>query len=263
MRTAIHHPLIAGMDIRRELPVHESSRRLRALFPACPLVYGIAVLDDVARHRWWCLDSTRTDIVLQAMFDEAAGTIGPHAAARQLVASLIHEVIGRMLPLVLLEGRAWDVGVENLWLHRDRDGGIDWAAVVDPTLRVLPDDPCAAAPSGDASGWRSRRESVLTLPNEAALAIWVAHRCHRSLTRLFDSVYAISNGAIAVAAMWHIVGSAIIGVAAQIPRPAPVDDHVITRRSQAILDAMVGFGLPVRRSRCGAVPLLTTRVGSN
>lgn len=125
MRTAIHHPLISGMDIRRELPVHESSRRLRALFPGCPLVYGIAVLDDVSRQRWWPLDSQRTDALLRAMFDDAAKNIGPHAATRQLVASLIHEIIGRMLPLVLLEGRAWDVGLENLWLHRDRDGAID------------------------------------------------------------------------------------------------------------------------------------------
>ncbi|BCP04388.1 MULTISPECIES: iron reductase [Mycobacterium] len=262
MRTAIHHPLISGMDIRRELPVHESSRRLRALFPGCPLVYGIAVLDDVSRQRWWPLDSQRTDALLRAMFDDAAKNIGPHAATRQLVASLIHEIIGRMLPLVLLEGRAWDVGLENLWLHRDRDGAIDWAAVVDPTLRVLPDDPCAAARSGDAFGRRPRREGVLTLPNEAALAIWVAHRCHRSLSRLFDSVHAISNGAVAVTAMWHIVGSAIIGVAAQIPRPAPVDDHVITRRSQAILDAMVGFGLPVRRSRRATAPLVAAHAGS-
>jgi len=103
---------------------------------------------------------------------------------------------------------------------------------------------------------------VLTLPNEAALAIWVAHRCHRSLSRLFDSVHAISNGAVAVTAMWHIVGSTIIGVAAQIPRPAPVDDHVITRRSQAILDVMVGFGLPVRRSRRATAPLVAAHAGS-
>lgn len=106
MRTAIHNPLVSGMDIRRELPVHESSRRLRALFPGCPLVYGIAVLDDVSRQRWWPLDSQRTDALLRAMFDDAAKNIGPHAATRQLVASLIHEIIGRMLPLVLLEGKS-------------------------------------------------------------------------------------------------------------------------------------------------------------
>ncbi|WP_145013352.1 iron reductase [Mycobacterium marseillense] len=263
MRAAIHHPLISGMDIRRELPVHDSSRRLRGLFPACPLVYGIAVLDDVVRHRWWPLDSRRTDTLLRAMFDDAADNIGPHAAARQLAASLVHEIIGRMLPLVLLEGRAWDVGLENLWLHRDRDGAIDWAAVVDPTLRVLPDDPCVASSGGAAAGWRPRQEGVLTLPNEAALGIWVAHRSHRSLKRLFESVYVVSGGVLAITAMWHIVGSAIIGIAAQIPRPPSADDHVIIRRSQAILDAMVGFGLPVRRSRCTAVPLLAAHVGSS
>ena len=262
MPTAIDHPLITRMDVRRELPVHESSRRLRELFPACPLVYGIAVLDDVTRHRWWPIDSKQTDTLLRVMFDDAANDIGPHAAARQLTATLVHEIIGRMLPLVLLEGRAWDVGLENLWMHLDREGAIDWAAVVDPTLRVLPDDPCVADPTGDAAAQRWRQKGVVAVPSESALTTWVAHRCHQSLTRLFDSLSAICNGAVAVPAMWHIVGSAIIAIAAQIPRPASADE-LITCRSQGILDAMLGFGVPVRRSRRAVTPLLTTDTSSN
>ena len=46
--------------------------------------------------------------------------------------------------------------------------------------------------------------------------------------------------------MWQIVGSAIVAVATRIPHLAGADELTGMRRSQAILDAMVGFGLPVR-----------------
>jgi hypothetical protein len=36
-------PLIAGMAIAHPRPLHESSGRLRELYPACPRVYGVAV----------------------------------------------------------------------------------------------------------------------------------------------------------------------------------------------------------------------------
>ena len=35
-------PLIAGMAIAHPLPLHESSGRLRELYPASPRVYGVA-----------------------------------------------------------------------------------------------------------------------------------------------------------------------------------------------------------------------------
>ena len=65
--------------------------------------------------------------------------------AQQLAATLAHVVIGRVIPLLVLEGRAWDTGLENLWVHVDSEGAIDWVGVVDPTLRALPDDPFFAA----------------------------------------------------------------------------------------------------------------------
>lgn len=40
-------PLIAGMSIRQSLPLHESSTRLRELYPECPRAYGVAVMSDV------------------------------------------------------------------------------------------------------------------------------------------------------------------------------------------------------------------------
>jgi hypothetical protein len=156
------------------------------------------------------------------------------AAVHEIAATLAHAVVGRVVALVLLEGRAWDPGLENLWVHVDSEGSIDWAGVVDPTLRVLPDDLCA---TGDG---------VVQLPSEAALINWTAHRCHRALAPLFAGLHGVSEGAVPVAAMWGIVGSAVITAATQIPMLAGTGELTSMRRGQAVLDALVGFGLPVR-----------------
>jgi hypothetical protein len=150
-------------------------------------------------------------------------------------------VIGRVVALVVLEGRAWDTGLENLWVHVDSDGVIDWAGLVDPTVRVLPDDRYVAGGDGD-----SLRDRVVQLPSEAALTTWVAHRCHRTLEALFAKLHAVSDDAVSVATMWQIVGSTVVTAATQVPQLAGVDELIAMRRGQAVLDALVDFGLPVR-----------------
>ena len=158
MTAVVDDPLIAGMVIRRVLPLHESSRRLRRLYPECPRVYGVAVMSDVSKRRWWPLEAALTSGRLDAMFADAAEEMdSPAAAAQQLAATLAHTVIGRVVALVVLEGRAWDTGLENLWVHVDSEGAIDWLGVVDPTLRVLPDDPCVGAGAGGRGGGTARR----------------------------------------------------------------------------------------------------------
>jgi hypothetical protein len=106
--TLTDDPLIAAMAIDRMLPLHESSRRLRELYPQCPRVYGVAVLADVSVRRWWPLESAVHTDRLQAMFDAAAVDMDRRSAARQLAATLVHTVIGRVVALVVLEARAWD-----------------------------------------------------------------------------------------------------------------------------------------------------------
>jgi hypothetical protein len=233
--TAIDDPLIAAMAIDRVLPLHESSRRLRELYPQCPRVYGVAVLADVSVRRWWPLESAIHTDRLQTMFDAAAMDMDRRSAARQLAATLVHAVIGRVVALVVLEARAWDTGLENLWVHVDSDGVIDWAGIVNPTLRVLADDTDVA----DGDG-------VVRLPSEAALTTWVAHRCHRSLEPLFAKLHVVTGGALSIAAMWHIVGAMVVTAATQVPQLAGGDGLAAMRRGQAVLDALVGFGLPVR-----------------
>ena len=239
MTAVVDDPLIAGMTIRRVLPLHESSRRLRVLYPECPRVYGVAVMGDVSRRRWWPLTAAVTGDRLEVMFAAAAEEMDSRtAAAQQLAATLAHAVIGRVVALVVLEGRAWDTGLENLWVHVDSEGAIDWLGVVDPTVRALPDDPCVR--SGRSA------EGVVELPSEAALATWIAHRCHRSLSPLFAKLHETSGGAVSVESMWQTVGSAIVVAATQVPMLAGSSEVVGMRRGQAVLDALVGFGLPVR-----------------
>jgi hypothetical protein len=249
MTVVIDDPLIAGMAIRQTLPLHESSRRLRELYPECPRVYGVAVMGDLSRRRWWPLAEAVTTDRLQAMFDIAAEETDSRAAvASQLAATLAHVVLGRVVPLLVLEGRAWDNGLENLWVHVDSDGVIDWVGVVDPKLRALPGDPAFGDRAlGDrALGDRATPAGIVALPSEAALTTWVAHRSHRALGPLFVRLADICGGAVSVASMWHIVGVAVVSAATQVPLLAGSSELTSMRRAQAVLDALVGFGLPVR-----------------
>ncbi len=235
MTVVTDDPLIAGMAIRRTLPLHESSRRLRELYPECPRVYGVAVMGDLSRRRWWPLAEAVTTDRLRAMFDIAAEeTDSRTGVAQQLAATLAHVVIGRVLPLLVLEGRAWDTGLENLWVHVDSEGAIDWVGVVDPKMRALPDDPAL------------HYDGIVALPSEAALTTWVAHRSHRALDPLFTRLYDVCGGATSVSSMWHIVGGAVVSAATQVPILAGSSEVTSMRRAQAVLDALVGFGLPVR-----------------
>ena len=258
MTVLVDDPLIARMAIGRTLPLHESSRRLRELYPECPRVYGVAVMGDVSRRRWWPLTDVIDTDRLATMFDAATAESGNCVAVtQQLAATLAHVVIGRVVPLLALEGRAWDTGLENLWVHVDSEGAIDWVGVVDPTLRALPDD----GHFGSRDGLRRRhagRDRIVALPNEAALTTWVAHRSHRSLEPLFDKLADVSSGAMTVAAMWHVVGTAVVSAATQIPLLAGSSELTSMRRGQAVLDALVGFGAPVRgpsRTNLGKVLL--------
>lgn len=246
MPVVVEDPLIASMAITRVLPLHESSRRLRELCPDCPRVYGVAVMGDLSRRRWWPLAEALDADRLQAMFDVAAKeTDSRTAVTHQLAVTLAHVVVGRVIPLLALEGRAWDTGLENLWVHVDSEGAIDWVGVVDPTLRALPDDPYFRGRRSVPAG-HSVRDGIVALPSEAALTTWIAHRSHRTLAPLFAKLADVSGAAMSVAAMWHAVGGAVVGAATQVPLLAGSSESTSMRRGQGVLDAFVGFGLPVR-----------------
>ena len=117
--------------------------------------------------------------------------------------------------------------------------------MVDPTLRALPDDPFFADRATVRPG-HSARDGVVALPSEAALTTWIAHRSHRALEPLFATLADVSGEAVSVASMWHIVGAAVVSAATHVPLLAGSSEVTSMRRGQAVLDALVGFGLPVR-----------------
>src|SRR5258708_35633458 len=114
MTVVMDDPLIAGMAISRTLPLHESSRRLRELYPECPRVYGVAVMGDLSRRRWWPLAEAGTSDRLRAVFDLAAEeTQSPAAVAQQLGATAAHVLLGRGGRLPGPGGRAWGTRADN------------------------------------------------------------------------------------------------------------------------------------------------------
>jgi hypothetical protein len=63
---------------------------------------------------------------------------------------------------------------------------------------------------------------------------------------LFAKLFEISGGALPSASMWHIVGAVVVGAATHVPLLARSSELTSMRRGQAVLDALGGFGLPVR-----------------
>ncbi|MFD4183628.1 hypothetical protein [Rhodococcus sp. NPDC058514] len=211
----------------------DSCSRLRGMYPEYPRVYAVALMADQGKRRWWsAAEGIRGDRVAR-MTDRALIDLGDReAAAASVATALIHAVIGRVASLVVLEGRAWDPGLDNLWLHMDSDGCIDWAGVRDPVLRVLPGD-----------RWAGTRAAV-TLPCEGALLVWTAHRCHAALVTIFDALDLVVP--LDRSRLWAMVGEAILGAATLVPILGGVGESVAMRRGQGLLDAFEGAGIPVR-----------------
>ncbi len=122
---------------------------------------------------------------------------------------------------------------------------IDWVGVADPTLRALPDDPFFVG-RDEVGAAHYARDGMVRLPSEAALTTWVAHRSHRALEPLFGMISDVTGSAISSASMWHMVGTAVVGAATHIPLLARSSEVTSMRRGQAVLDALAGFGMPVR-----------------
>ncbi|MGV9737291.1 hypothetical protein ACWDT5_24715 [Rhodococcus aetherivorans] len=211
----------------------DTDARLRLLTPHAPRVYAVARIDDEPRRRWWRLADAERDRRIALLHARALEDVAdPRIAADQVAGALVHVVAGRVLAPYLLEARCWDPGLDNLWIHQDSDGGIDWAAVADDTLRVLPDDPAAAD------------DTVVVLPCEEALARWTAHRAGTALHAAHASL-ALCAPTDALR-FWSLLGRAVVAGAAQIPLLAGTSRSVASRRGQLLLDAFLTLGLPVR-----------------
>src|SRR5258707_3874616 len=99
MTVVTDDPLIAGMAIRRTLPLHESSRRLRELYPEWPRVNGVAVMGDLSRRRWLPLAEAVTTDRLPAMFGiSPQETANPTRRAPTPSSTLCHLIAELLLP---------------------------------------------------------------------------------------------------------------------------------------------------------------------
>jgi hypothetical protein len=209
--------------------------RLRALQPEHPRVYAVAAMADQGKRRWWRLSDGLREGRIELMYRRhAAEMISADTAAEVVATALIHAVIGRVVALLVAEGMAWDPGLENLWIHADNDGGIDWAGLVDTTIRVLEGDRLEGEPG------------VATLPCERAMYVWLAHRCEPSLTMIHYSLARCSG--LSARRFWLLVGESIIGAATYVPELARTDALLGARRGQGLLIALEERGLPVRRT---------------
>jgi len=214
-------------------PFEETSTRLRTLAAGAPRVYAVACIDEEPKRRWWYLGGSeraqRIDLLYRRALED---TDDPRIAAEQVAATLIHAIVGRVLAPFALDGRVWDPGLDNLWLHQDSDGCVDWAGVADDTLRVLPGDRAAGGPG------------TVVLPCEAAMAVWTAHRAVTALTAVHTAVDRCAP--LGGARFWSMVGRAVVTGSAQLPILAGASHRDAARRGQRLLDAFVAAGFPVR-----------------
>ncbi|MFC9440326.1 hypothetical protein [Nocardia sp. NPDC057030] len=218
-----------------QLAFDRTCARLRALQPEHPRVYAVAAMVEQGKRRWWRLaDGVREGRIERMYRRHAAEMIRADVAAEVVATALIHAVVGRVIALLVAEGRAWDPGLENLWIHTDNDGGIDWAGLGDTTIRVLDGDPLAAEPG------------AVSLPCEGAMYVWLAHRCEPSLTLIQSSMARYSG--LSARRFWLFVGESIAGASTYVPDLAGTDAVVGTRRGQGLLAALEQRGLPVRRA---------------
>lgn len=216
-----------------ERPFEGTRARLLALAAGAPRVYAVACIDEEPRRRWWFLGGPERQQRIELLYNRALADVGdPRIAAEQVAGSLIHAVIGRVLAPFALDGRVWDPGLDNLWVHQDSDGCIDWAGVADDTLRVLPADPA------------SDHRDVVVLPCERAMAVWTAHRAVTALSAIYASIREIAP--LDAGRFWAIVGRTVVTGASQLPLLCGASLRTAGRRGQLLLDAFVAMGFPVR-----------------
>ncbi|MFE3188308.1 hypothetical protein ACFXHA_04820 [Nocardia sp. NPDC059240] len=211
-----------------------AGNRLRALQPEHPRVYAVAAMADQGKRRWWRLSDGIREGRIELMYRRHVAEMSNADIAAEVVATaLIHAVVGRVMAMVVSEGRAWDPGLENLWIHTDNDGGIDWAGLSDTTIRVVDGDLLTG------------QDGIVALPCEAALYVWLAHRCIPALSLIQEAMARCAG--LGSRRFWSLVAESIVGAATYVPVLARTSSTDGARRGQALLAAFEDRGLPVRR----------------
>ncbi|MFF0543847.1 hypothetical protein ACWEVD_05760 [Nocardia thailandica] len=203
--------------------------RLRALQPDYPRVYAPAAMCEQGKRRWWQLRTGLREGRLDLMYRRhAAEMVSDEVAAEVVGTALVHAVAGRVTALFVATGQAWDPGPDNIWIHHDNDGGIDWAGLSDITLRSAGVHP-----------------GMVALPGEHAVAVWLANRCAASLELV--GLHLTRSTGLAPRRFWSLLGESVCGAATYVPALNGMDEALGAHRGQLIMSALEERGLPVRR----------------
>lgn len=210
--------------------------RLRSLQPEHPRVYAAAAMAEQGKRRWWALSTGLREGRIDLMYRRhAAEMISATAASEVVATALIHAVLGRVAALWVADGRAWDPGLENVWIHTDNDGGIDWTGLADTTIRVVAGDPLEGSPG------------VVSLPCERAMWVWLAYRCEPSLL-LIQGALARCAG-LGPRRFSALVAESVSGATTYVPDLARTDPVAGARRGQGLLMALEERGMAIRRAQ--------------
>ena len=166
---------------------------------------------DVSRRRWWPLAEMLDTDRLQAMFDAAAEETGQRRGrAQQLAATFAHVVIGRVDAAGGARGpglghRAGEpLGARRL-RRRDRLGRRGRPVAAGAARRSTGARRRSDRRGDGRAAQRGRADDVGRTPQPPGAGAVVRQALRGQRRR--DSV----------AAMWHIVGSAVVGTATQLP----------------------------------------------
>lgn len=206
---------------------------LGGLRPEYPKFFSMADLKQQSRRRWVRMGAMTRTYKLENMRRLAMIDCDDRTYATFQVADCFsHAIFGRVVASFASTGRVWDTGTENMSVRTDIEGSLDWAGVLDTTMRMLPGDEFAGA------------VNTVEFPSEEAIAQWIAHRSARTITPIFDALVHDTN--IDCDALWASVGECILGVSAMVPAFMGSGEEQSHRRGQLVMGALNSSGLAVR-----------------
>ena len=206
------------------------AEQLRGLWPAFPHLYGIdqRPIRSVAGPDWVDVHDA-----VPAMLDRAARQLStsPGVLAARTTTSLAYAVIGRPGISLTLTRRVPDL--DSMMLRLSADGLVEQAAVTGATVALLTDDPLAARP--DAAAFASL----------GALIDWTADRAIAILRPLLDDLHRRTR--FGLVPMWNLAADSVLGPSTVVPLLVGRDQAGGRAVANALLDALVARGAPIRR----------------
>ncbi|MFI7587531.1 (2Fe-2S)-binding protein [Spongisporangium articulatum] len=225
-------PRAAGYARRGyQRPAVGLAHRVRALRPDRPFLYAMDLLDPATLPDGWHRPAT----VLDAMLAPAAPhlRISPAVSAARVTTSLAYAALGRPAVGLALMRRVPDVSAGSLLLRLDDDGLVEQAAVGSPVVAMRAHDPL----SGHAD--------AVVVPDDAALVGWLADRALEVLTPLIDDLHRRTR--FGVVPMWNLAADTALGPSTVAPLLAGGSQAAGREIGEALVDALVSRGAPIRR----------------